>query len=224
MAEGSVPQTRQYCGLCPHEHERRGPSPSAFAYCLLLYFFHALFSLPVHTTPHHTTPHHTTQDFHKSLKVPHADPTAQEFLKRCTYFAGAYDKVETFVALHHKLQALERASLPALASLPATAAVPANRAFYLAIPPSLFAASSKSLKAGAMSTTGWNRIVVEKPFGKDSESSAELSKVTRTRSGVGGGRAALDLRFVWCADSVGSVHRRPDLPHRPLPRQSMEHC
>jgi len=106
--------------------------------------------------------------FHATLKIPHKDPVGIEFLKRCSYFSGKYDNVESFVALNKMLTQLEDKSRPKAG---------ANRAFYLAIPPSIFAEASRSLKAGAFSKDGWNRVVVEKPFGKDSESSAELSKI-----------------------------------------------
>jgi len=66
-----------------------------------------------------------------------------------------------------------------------------NRVFYLAIPPTLFVSVGKGIQPAAMSKTGpkkkkggggkrgerescvqgWNRVIVEKPFGKDSESS-----------------------------------------------------
>ena len=50
-----------------------------------------------------------------------------------------------------------------------------NRLFYLALPPSVFIPVTTHLKAAAMSKTGWTRVIVEKPFGKDSDSSATLS-------------------------------------------------
>merc|ERR1712168_356491 len=51
----------------------------------------------------------------------------------------------------------------------------ANRLFYLALPPSVFEHVTTQLKETCMSPTGWNRIIVEKPFGHDSESSAVLA-------------------------------------------------
>ena len=50
-----------------------------------------------------------------------------------------------------------------------------NRLFYLALPPSVFIPVTTHLKSAAMSKTGWTRVIVEKPFGKDSDSSATLS-------------------------------------------------
>src|SRR5690606_37795899 len=52
-----------------------------------------------------------------------------------------------------------------------------NRVFYLALPPAGFAPSAEGhAAAGAMKTPGWARLVVEKPFGRDLESSIELNR------------------------------------------------
>ena len=50
----------------------------------------------------------------------------------------------------------------------------ANRIFYLSIPPSIFTAVAGCASTAASSTSGWTRVIVEKPFGKDSESFAQL--------------------------------------------------
>ncbi|XP_058798896.1 glucose-6-phosphate 1-dehydrogenase-like isoform X2 [Phymastichus coffea] len=52
----------------------------------------------------------------------------------------------------------------------------ANRIFYLALPPAVFVNSTRNIKAAAMAKNGWTRVVLEKPFGRDSESSDELSR------------------------------------------------
>ena len=54
----------------------------------------------------------------------------------------------------------------------------ADRLHYLALPPSVFIPVTANIKQHLMSVGGWNRLIVEKPFGKDSESSAVLSKVS----------------------------------------------
>jgi glucose-6-phosphate 1-dehydrogenase len=46
----------------------------------------------------------------------------------------------------------------------------------MALPPSMFISASEGLKEHVYVSNGKNRIVVEKPFGKDSESCAQLSK------------------------------------------------
>jgi glucose-6-phosphate 1-dehydrogenase len=51
-----------------------------------------------------------------------------------------------------------------------------NRLFYLATPPSVFLAAAASIRSAGLSTSGWTRVVVEKPFGRDSASSLELSR------------------------------------------------
>lgn len=51
-----------------------------------------------------------------------------------------------------------------------------NRLFYLSIPPNIFIDAVKCASLSASSTCGWTRVIVEKPFGRDSESSAALTK------------------------------------------------
>lgn len=51
----------------------------------------------------------------------------------------------------------------------------ANRIFYLALPPSVFEVVTANLKQCCMAIGGWTRVIIEKPFGKDSDSSAKLS-------------------------------------------------
>merc|ERR1711994_125278 len=52
---------------------------------------------------------------------------------------------------------------------------PANRLFYLALPPSVFEPVTSQIKETCMSPSGWSRVIIEKPFGKDSASSEKLS-------------------------------------------------
>jgi glucose-6-phosphate 1-dehydrogenase len=83
------------------------------------------------------------------------------FISRVSYHSGQYDSADDFTALDTKLKADEGAE-------------GGNRVFYLAIPPTLFAQVGQGVQPAAMSTTGWNRVVVEKPFGHDLESSEVL--------------------------------------------------
>lgn len=89
-----------------------------------------------------------------------------DFLALCVYRHGGYDDEAAF-----RHVAEEMATLEAAASLTGAA----NRLFYFAIPPTVFTVVAKSIHAAALSTTGWNRIVIEKPFGKDLASSNALS-------------------------------------------------
>jgi len=54
--------------------------------------------------------------------------------------------------------------------------LPGNRVLYLALPPSTFTRAIENLGgAGLHRSTGWNRLVVEKPFGHDLTSACELN-------------------------------------------------
>ncbi|KAL5167571.1 Glucose-6-phosphate 1-dehydrogenase, chloroplastic [Glycine soja] len=86
-----------------------------------------------------------------------------QFLKRCFYHSGQYDSQENFAALDKKLKEHEGGRT-------------SNRLFYLSIPPNIFIDAVKCASLSASSGNGWTRVIVEKPFGRDSESSAALTK------------------------------------------------
>lgn len=46
----------------------------------------------------------------------------------------------------------------------------ANRIFYLSIPPSIFTDVAAAASDACSTKSGWNRFIVEKPFGRDLES------------------------------------------------------
>jgi len=94
------------------------------------------------------------------------DEQKQAFLERCFYFSGAYDSKESFGRLADQLSKTEAANR----------GPSANRIFYMAIPPSIFLEVAATIHSSAMTSSGFNRVVVEKPFGYDSASSAELIK------------------------------------------------
>ncbi|XP_055022267.1 glucose-6-phosphate 1-dehydrogenase-like isoform X3 [Boleophthalmus pectinirostris] len=50
-----------------------------------------------------------------------------------------------------------------------------NRLFYLALPPTVYQSVTTNISAHCISLKGWNRVIVEKPFGHDLQSSQELS-------------------------------------------------
>ena len=86
------------------------------------------------------------------------------FWKINFYVAGGYDTKRDFEMLNQEMTNLEE-----------KVSKTRNRLYYLALPPSVFASVTSLIKQTCMSPDGWNRIIVEKPFGKDSESSATLS-------------------------------------------------
>jgi len=95
------------------------------------------------------------------------DGTLEEFLGRCSYVSGQYDSVDDFKTLSSHVDALEAAR---------GAAGVGNRLFYLAVPPNVFVSTARGVSQGASSPGGWNRVIVEKPFGRDSASSRALSQ------------------------------------------------
>ncbi|KAI0525211.1 hypothetical protein KFK09_004603 [Dendrobium nobile] len=86
----------------------------------------------------------------------------EKFLQRCFYQSGQYYSEENFKELDKKLKEREAGKVP-------------NRLFYLSIPPNIFVDVVRCATYGASSPTGWTRVIVEKPFGRDSESSRELT-------------------------------------------------
>nr|QXV29859.1 G6PDH1 [Aquilaria sinensis] len=86
-----------------------------------------------------------------------------QFLKRCFYHSGQYDSQENFAQLDKKLKEHEAERI-------------SNRLFYLSVPPNIFIDAVRCASSSASSSNGWTRVIVEKPFGRDSESSAALTK------------------------------------------------
>lgn len=113
-----------------------------------------------------------TEEYHKRItsyiKIPEDDATIvaklDEFKKLSTYVSGGYEDAESFVNLTKHLEGIEKGYT--------TRKV--NRVFYLALPPSVFVPVAKNVKNCCYSAGGINRIIVEKPFGKDLESCRRL--------------------------------------------------
>lgn len=67
-----------------------------------------------------------------------------------------------------------------VAELDATRGTRGNHAFYLSIPPSLFPTVIGQLKHSGLAESdpsAWRRVVIEKPFGHDTESARELNRI-----------------------------------------------
>jgi glucose-6-phosphate 1-dehydrogenase len=96
---------------------------------------------------------------------PHAPTALEEFKALSSYVAGDYEDGAAFDMLNKHLEELEARYQ----------SKECNRIFYLALPPSVFVSVSKNLKLHCyVSSGGVNRIIVEKPFGKDLESARKL--------------------------------------------------
>eukprot|EP00035_Acanthoeca_spectabilis_P006058 m.119992 g.119992 ORF g.119992 m.119992 type:complete len:563 (-) comp13331_c0_seq1:107-1795(-) len=89
----------------------------------------------------------------------------EEFFSKCLYFKGGYDSETSFQDLHKFLtkqeQALKHQAI--------------RRMFYLALPPSVFTPVTAHIRQQCWSD-GINRVIIEKPFGRDSATSEVLSK------------------------------------------------
>lgn len=86
-----------------------------------------------------------------------------EFKKLCHYFhTNDYGNADSFAKLSKTL-------------LKQIETKESNRLFYLALPPTVFIEVCTALKKGGLTTSGWNRVIVEKPFGHDLESANTLS-------------------------------------------------
>ncbi|XP_045125214.1 glucose-6-phosphate 1-dehydrogenase-like [Portunus trituberculatus] len=85
----------------------------------------------------------------------------QQFWTLNYYVKGSYDTRRDFELLNQEMTKVGTEK--------------ANRIFYLALPPSVFEPVTSNVKKCCMSPGGWTRVIIEKPFGKDSDSSAKLS-------------------------------------------------
>jgi len=89
------------------------------------------------------------------------------FAERLDYMVGDFDDPDTYRHLAARLGETDVAG-----------ETRGNRLFYAAIPPSLFPVVVRRLGEAGLnrSDTGWTRIVIEKPFGRDLPSAVELNK------------------------------------------------
>lgn len=100
----------------------------------------------------------------KGVESDEAKAKLEEFKKLSTYVSGSYEDGESFDKLNKYVTELEGSFQ----------GNERNRLFYLALPPSVFVPVAKNLKEHCYSKAGINRIIVEKPFGKDLDSCREL--------------------------------------------------
>ncbi len=99
---------------------------------------------------------------------PDFDPEVlQAFIEHCSYIHGAYDEGDGYYVLEKLIGEGELSDK--------TNEDMHVRIFYLALPPSIFLQAASGINEHLYLSNRNNRIVVEKPFGKDLESSADLS-------------------------------------------------
>jgi glucose-6-phosphate 1-dehydrogenase len=99
-----------------------------------------------------------------------------EFVKLATYSQGHFDEVEAYGRLIDHLNAIDDEWQ-----------VCTNKLFYLAVPPQFYRTILERISASGLAETcggeggsGWTRLIVEKPFGKDARSAQELDELLGT--------------------------------------------
>ena len=108
----------------------------------------------------------------KHSQVASADDSsaAEGFLDMFTYSVGEFNDTQGYRGLAEHL-----------ARIDSEWGVCANKLFYLAVPPEHYATILKHLAEGGLTCTcgesgGWTRVLVEKPFGHDAETSSMLDE------------------------------------------------
>ncbi|KAL3679274.1 hypothetical protein R1sor_022230 [Riccia sorocarpa] len=100
-----------------------------------------------------------------TCRVDHAEECGDKtdkFLQRVFFQSGIYSTCEHMQTLDSRMLELEGGG-------------PANRIFYLSVPKECLLEVASCLSRSAKSRTGWTRLIVEKPFGNDAESSATIT-------------------------------------------------
>ncbi|CAF4827350.1 unnamed protein product, partial [Rotaria sp. Silwood1] len=105
------------------------------------------------------------ENSHTYMKVKEEEHDMYEkFLKLNSYVSGSYDKSEDFENLNFQTNKISNQTN-------------AHRFFYLALPPSVYENVSTLISKHCRPTSpSWLRLIVEKPFGKDLQSSNKLSE------------------------------------------------
>lgn len=100
------------------------------------------------------------------------DPLWEEFSRSLFYQTGAFDSASDYKGLAARLEEIER-----------RLGLPHNHLFYLATAPNYFSTIVKGLGAAGLSrseaageASGWARVVIEKPFGRDLDSARALNR------------------------------------------------
>ena len=115
-----------------------------------------------------------------TVRTHHGTPVSgsdvAEFVKMSSYSQGHFDEVEAYGRLVDKLNAIDDEWQ-----------VCTNKLFYLAVPPQFYRTILERISASGLADTcggeggsGWTRLIVEKPFGKDARTAQELDELLGT--------------------------------------------
>ena len=99
----------------------------------------------------------------RTIDPDNCQKSLSSFLKACSYVSGQYDEKDDFEKLNQHLLQLEQGK-------------PSNRLFYFSIPSTIFLSCGEMISKVCQTTQGWNRIIMEKPFGRDLETAKGLSR------------------------------------------------
>lgn len=100
----------------------------------------------------------------------HPEYTKAEFVRLITFHAGGYDASSSYEELSKKLSNYEDAHPSNL---------PGNRIFFLSVPPTVFGTVAEMISSHARAPDGgFTRLMIEKPFGRDSATFEELNRLT----------------------------------------------
>lgn len=99
-------------------------------------------------------------------KTDEAKTKIEPFLNLIHYVAGPYDQPDGFLELNKNIEEFEKER----------GFTEPHRLFYLALPPSVFVSVCAQLKKNVYAKNGITRVIVEKPFGHDLDSSRDLQK------------------------------------------------
>lgn len=90
----------------------------------------------------------------------------KDFFKMVSYVQGAYDTDDGYNRLREEIEEFEKSKN----------VTEPHRIFYLAVPPSIFLTVAGQVKKNIYAKNGITRVIVEKPFGDDLESSREMQR------------------------------------------------
>ncbi len=100
-----------------------------------------------------------------SRRGPAEEPKWHEFVKRIEYFCGTFEDPKLYAKLAQRINKDE-----------AEFGQPASHIYYLSIPPTVFGTVADGLGAAGLTLNrDRDRIVIEKPFGRDLKSAHELN-------------------------------------------------
>ncbi|KAG1526568.1 hypothetical protein G6F52_002318 [Rhizopus delemar] len=110
--------------------------------------------------------YHKRVQSHLEVDEEGLEKKADEFIKICNYVQGKYDDDESFKKLDKYItESEDKRGLKGEQR---------NRLFYMALPPSVYVQVSEGLSKFVRSKEATTSLVIEKPFGKDTESAIEL--------------------------------------------------